>query len=173
MPDRMDYIGELMDFLEANSADPVTYGIVLFIYTIAATVFLPIPVEVALVLNPGTSVIYKALILGFGKAVGSIIVYYIGAGVGSGIQKYSESWGWFRVLVKWSNWMVERFQYVGLYVLLSIPGMLDTIPVYLFSVFNKEGVLELKYFALVNFLAGITRALAIIFLLEEFGIKLV
>ena len=170
----MDYIGELMDFLEANSADPVTYGIILFLYTIAATVFLPIPVEFALVLNPGTSIIYKALILGLGKTVGSIIVYYIGAGVGSGIQRYSESWRWFRVLVKWSNWLVEKFQYIGLYVLLSIPGMLDTIPVYLFSVFNEGGeVLQLRYFALVNFLAGITRSLAIIFLLEEFGIKLV
>ncbi len=51
--------------------------------------------------------------------------------------------------------------------------MVDTIPVYIFSVFNREGkVLELKYFALVNFLGGVTRAFFLYVLFEAFGIHL-
>jgi len=41
---------------------------------------------------------------------------------------------------------------------MSIPFMIDTIPLYIFSLLNKEGkLLSLRGFALTNLLAGFTR----------------
>ena len=109
---------------------------------------------------------------GAGKATGSVLVFYIGTRVEVTVRRW-QRWNWFSWLVEKSELLVEKAGYVGLYILLSIPGMVDTIPIYIFSVFNREGkVLELKYFALVNFLGGITRAFLLFVLLEFFGIHL-
>ena len=163
---------DLYHFLEQYSADPVAYAVLFYLYCIAATVILPIPVEIGLLLNPGTPFIIKALILGAGKATGSVLVFYIGTRVEVTVRRW-QRWNWFSWLVEKSELLVEKAGYVGLYILLSIPGMVDTIPIYIFSVFNREGkVLELKYFALVNFLGGITRAFLLFVLLEFFGIHL-
>jgi hypothetical protein len=60
-----------------------------------------------------------------------------------------------------------------MYVIMSIPGMVDTIPLYLFSILNEEGTLmRLRDFALANFLAGINRAFLIFAILELLGIRL-
>jgi len=49
----------------------------------------------------------------------------------------------------------------------------DTVPVYLLSIFNHEGKsLQLRYFALANFLAGFTRAMIVFAIFEIMGIKL-
>jgi ABC-type maltose transport system permease subunit len=51
--------------------------------------------------------------------------------------------------------------------------MSDTVPIYIFSVFNKEGKrFNMKYFMLVNFFAGVTRAVILYVLAELFGINL-
>jgi len=163
---------DFIDFLEQFSADPVAYAILFYIYCIAAAIILPIPVEIGLFLSPGTPFFIKALILGAGKATGSVLVFYIGGKVEETVRGW-QRWGWFSWLVDKSEWLVEKAGYVGLYILLSIPLMVDTIPVYLFSVFNREGeVFELKYFALVNFLGGITRAIIVYLVFELFGIHL-
>jgi len=50
-------------------------------------------------------------------------------------------------------------------VIMAIPGMVDTIPLYVFSILNKEGkLMTLRGFVVVNILAGITRA-ALIYLI--------
>lgn len=167
-----DLLQELMDFLYQNSADPVIYAIVFFIYGVLAAIILPIPVELGLIWNPGTPFFIKALILGAGKCVGSVLVFLIGARVEEKVRSWSR-WGWFSWLVHKSEWLVEKLGYFGLLIILSIPGMVDTIPVYIFSVFNREGkVLELKYFAIVNFAGGVIRAFMLYILLEVFGIYL-
>jgi hypothetical protein len=163
---------DLIDFLEQFSADPIAYAVLFYIYCVAAAIILPIPVEVGLILNPGTPFFIKAFILGAGKATGSVLVFYVGNRVEETVRSW-QRWGWFSWLVEKSEWLVEKAGYVGLYIILSIPGMVDTIPIYIFSVFNREGkVLEMKYFALVNFLGGVTRAFILLILLEVFGIHL-
>jgi hypothetical protein len=65
-------------------------------------------------------------------------------------------------------------RYFGLYIILSIPGMVDTIPPHIFSFFNREGqVLEVTNFALVNFLGGITRVFVLFALFYFGGVNLV
>jgi len=59
-----------------------------------------------------------------------------------------------------------------MYIIMSIPGMIDTVPLYVFSIVNKERTLiSLRDFALANFLAGINRAFIIFALLEILGIR--
>jgi membrane protein YqaA with SNARE-associated domain len=162
----------LMEFLKANTADPTVYLGILFLYSILTAIILPFPVELGLFLAPQVPFVLKALVLGLGKMVGSGLVFYIGLGVGDQIRKWSDRWAWFRWFVGACERIVARFHYVGLYFLLSIPLMSDTIPLYIFSVFNEKGVFKLRWFMLVNLLAGITRAGILLLLLELFGIDL-
>ncbi len=54
---------------------------------------------------------------------------------------------------------------LGLYVLLSIPLMSDTVPIYFYAIFNKEGqAISKRNFVVSNFLAGVNRV-AIVFIL--------
>jgi hypothetical protein len=68
----MDIVGGLTSFLEQVQGDPLVYSVVFFIYIIAATLFLPVPVELMLFLSPATPFLLKAILLGVGKAVGKI-----------------------------------------------------------------------------------------------------
>jgi hypothetical protein len=47
-------LDDLMLFLQGLSNDPVVYSTVFFIYAIAATTFLPIPMEFGLFYSPET-----------------------------------------------------------------------------------------------------------------------
>jgi len=169
----MGFIEDIWSSLEQLQGDPIIYGTVFFIYAIAATIILPIPVELGLFLSPETPFVVKALILAAGKGIGSILVFYIGMNVEGPIRKLCDRWRWYCKFVYACQRFVEKFSYLGLYVILSVPLMVDTIPVYLFSIFNKEGkTLNMRYFALVNFLAGLTRAAVVYFFFEFFGIQL-
>ena len=162
----------LVDFVEQVQHDPAIYSLLFFIYTIAATIILPIPVELMLFLSPGTSIVIKALVLGLGKAVGSILVFYIGVNVEGPILKLADKWKFFRKLVAACQLLVTKFGYFGLYIIMSIPLMVDTVPVYLFSIFNKEGTMDVRYFAIVNLAAGITRAAIVYAVFYALGTKL-
>ena len=69
-----------------------------------------------------------------------------------------------------SESFVAKYNYYALYVILSIPLMLDTVPIYIFSLANKNGkALEVKWFAVTNFFAGVTRATILWVLFETLG----
>ncbi len=166
------FFNGMMSFLVQTSSDPILYSFVLFIYAILAAVILPIPVEVGLLLSPNTPFLWLAFVLGLGKMVGSILVFYFGLGVGDKIKIWSGRWNWFRWLVTKSEWIVDKLHYVGLYLILSLPLMSDTIPLYIFSMLNENGIFKVKWFALVNLCAGFTRATVLFALLSLFGINL-
>jgi hypothetical protein len=158
----MDLIQGLWDFLNSVQNDVFVYSAFLFLYSIAAAIILPIPVEAALFISPATPFILKALLLGAGKAVGSVAIFYIGFELEGPVRRWSERFKFFKRFVDFCEWFVAKLGYLGLFILLSIPLMSDTVVLYVFSLFNKEGrVLQLKWFALVNLLAGITRAMAV------------
>lgn len=142
--------------------DIFVYSAFLFLYSIAAAIILPIPVEAALFISPATPFILKALLLGAGKAVGSVAIFYIGFELEGPVRRWSDRFKFFKRFVDFCEWFVAKLGYVGLFILLSIPLMSDTVVLYVFSLFNKEGrVLQMKWFALVNLLAGITRAMIV------------
>jgi hypothetical protein len=178
-------LDQLMDYLQANQTDPVTYLVVFFLFSVAAAVFLPIPIEIGLVWNPGMFFPIKALDLGLGKAVGAVAVFFIPSKIGAlarrlGIRHRVPSatpappkWGWLRWMTDRSEGFTRKYGVLAMYVIMSIPGMIDTIPLYIFSIINKERTLiPLRDFVLANFLAGINRAFIIYALLEILGIRL-
>lgn len=163
----------MMRFLAQTAADPLAYSVVLFFYAIMAAVFLPVPVEVGLLLSPHTPVILLAVILGLGKMVGSVLVFYLGLGIGSKVEGWSVRWPGFGWLVTKSEWLVKKLHYLGLYLILSVPLMTDTVPLYIFSILNKQGVFTVHMFAFANLCAGITRASISLILLSFFGVDLI
>jgi len=168
----MGFLEDLMAFLEQNQADPVVYLLILFVFSVLVAVVLPIPIEIALIWNPSVPYVLKAAVLGAGKGVGSLAVFALGLKVEPVVRKWSK-YRTFKVILDKCEAFVARYGYVALYVILSIPLMTDTIPIYLFSIFNKEGTaMEWRLFGLVNFFAGITRAAILWLLFAAFGINL-
>jgi membrane protein YqaA with SNARE-associated domain len=164
---------ELIGFLNTHSGDPATYLLTLFLFSIGAAIILPIPIETALVLAPeNMPFIIPALVLGLGKGVGAIVVFFIGAKVEQAVLQFGR-WGWFKWLLDKSEGFVRRYGYFALFAILAIPFMLDTVPLYIFSVLNKEGkLMRLRWFVFVNILAGTTRASIILIAFRHFGLTL-
>jgi hypothetical protein len=184
-------LDQLLDFLNANQTDPLTYLLLFFLFSVAAAVFLPIPIEIGLIWNPGMFFPLKAIDLGLGKSVGAAAVFYIPTGVRrlvhhirSGQPDFPEPepsastplairWGWLRWLAEKSEKFTRRYGVIALYTIMSIPGMIDTVPLYVFSIINKDrSLIRLREFVLANFLAGINRAFIIYALLEVLGVNL-
>ncbi len=67
---------------------------------------------------------------------------------------------------------VARTQYLGLFLIMSIPGMIDTVPLYLFALFNRRHVMRFRFFALTIFIAGIVRATLFYLILLLFGVAI-
>ena len=71
-----------------ESAGELGYLVGLFLYSIAAAVALPLPVEILLPLYPQIDSSVKAVVLGLGKAVGAIFVFYVGHKVNPIIERW-------------------------------------------------------------------------------------
>jgi membrane protein YqaA with SNARE-associated domain len=156
---------------------------VLFLYSILIAVVLPIPVELVLI-NPAFSdpafFAAAALTIGAGKAVGAFLIFHLGVNLEGGIRRWSERLRFFALLVRFCEWLVRKTNYVGLYLLLSIPFMTDTAILYIYALFNppadpqKAGAggerhaLRLAPFILTNFLGGVTRVALFLFVFLQF-----
>jgi hypothetical protein len=87
------------------------------------------------------------------------------------INTLTRKWGFFRMVVNFSKWLVDKLGYFGLYLILSVPIMVDTVPVYLFSIFRKDRCdRDMRLFALTNLVAGITRAAIVYLAVTELGL---
>ncbi len=149
-----------------------------FAFSILVALILPIPIEVVLIVpiaNAQWGYLGSiVLAMAAGKTVGAWLVFYLGVHVEDNIRRWSSRYRIADRFVKWCEKFVRKTNYVGLYVLLSIPLMSDTIPIYLYSLFNEEGkALDQKAFLLANFLAAWTRAGILTFLIVAFDIFLV
>ncbi|MCJ7561887.1 MAG: hypothetical protein MUO84_02615 [Thermoplasmata archaeon] len=167
----MGFWDSLIDWLNQYQADPATYLFLFFLFCVAAAIILPIPVEILLVV-PGVPFVYKAIVMGLGKGLGAFAVFQIGGEIEQVVRRFSK-WRWFKWLLDKSEIFVRRYGYGAMYVIMSVPGMVDTIPLYIFSILNKEGeLMTRKGFVIVNVLAGVTRAVLIYTLFHAFDIEL-
>jgi len=161
---------DLTDFIEGlKNADPGTYLASLFFFSFIAAVFLPVPVETIVAFAPsGVPIAVVAVVSGLGKGLGAMTVFYLGTAIEKTILNYTK-WGWFRWILNKSEVFVRRFGYPAIYFIMSIPLMTDSVPLYLFSVLNKEGkLLNVWWFTLVNIAAGATRATIVLLLLRSY-----
>jgi membrane protein DedA with SNARE-associated domain len=164
---------DLMQILFDAQNNPFMYSTIFFIYCMAAAVFLPLPVELGLFVG-GVHPVIKILILGAGKASGAYFVFFIGLKVDQSVKKMSTRFKRYGKFVEKMEKFVGKYGYYSLYIILSIPLMVDTVPLYLFSIYNEdEDGMNQKGFVIVNFLAGCTRAIILFAILFAFDEKLV
>src|SRR5207247_11408522 len=99
-----------------------------------------------------------------GEAAGLGLLFSPVRRVEAGLRSWSQRYRSIGRLVAGCERFVRKTNYVGVYVLLSIPVMSDTIPIYLYALFNEEGkALNRTAFLVANFLAAWTRAGFVVF----------
>ncbi len=145
--------------LGLDSAGALGYLAGLFVYSIAAAIILPIPVEALLPFYPEIHPAIKAIVLGLGKAVGAIAVFYVGNKVNPFIERWMGRHPWGAKILKAMETFVRQTGWIGLTVLLAIPFMSDTAVNYFYSLLNEEGHAIGRWrFVLSNLIGGIARA---------------
>jgi hypothetical protein len=170
----MGVIEDLAGFLQAVQDNPFVFLPLTFLYAVAVAVILPFPIELVLLL-PLARQQYGylgvlALVLASGKTVGAWLIFVLGLNLEGKIRGWSERWRVAALLVRKAEAFVRKTKYVGLYLLLSVPLMSDTIPLYVYSLFNEEGrALRRDMYLAANFLAALNRTalLVVIFLLTD------
>lgn len=157
----------LMAFqLGLESAGELGYLVGLFLYAIAAAVALPLPVEILLPLYPRIDVSVKAVVLGLGKAVGAIFVFYVGHKVNPLIERWMGRHPFGARILKILETFVGKTGWIGLVVLLAIPFMSDTAVNYFYSLLNEEGKAVGRWpFIIANLIGGIVRTYLFLWLL--------
>lgn len=173
----------LVDLLLGMMSDPLLYSIIFLVYVILAVIILPIPVEIGL-FNPFIHPLILITILAFGKGIGALLVFLIGLK----IRTYFE-----RILIKRYDSefickitdkitsvlepFIIRYGYMGLYLVMSIPLMMDSCILYLFSLLNIERnekrVFTKGKFVSINMLAGATRGSIVLGVMFLCGVKLI
>lgn len=155
--------------------DPAVFLPLLFLYSVAVALVLPVPVEIALLpflSNPGMYGV-AVLVIGSGKATGSWLIFLFGMHIEEGMQRLTNRFRFVRWFVRLCTRFVARTSYLGLFALLSTPFMSDTIPIYAYSVFNNHGeFLHLRYFVFTNFIAGVDRGIILFLVFAALGINL-
>ena len=142
-----------------DSAGDVGYLFGLFLYSLAAAVILPIPVEALLPFYTGIDTSVKAVVLGLGKAVGAIVVFHVGYKVNPLIERWMMRHASVARGLKALEGFVRRTGWIGLTILLAIPFMSDTAVNYFYSLLNEEGhAIGRRYFVLANFVGGVARS---------------
>jgi membrane protein YqaA with SNARE-associated domain len=167
----VDLIAVLNDLI----GNPYLFFPLLFLYSILVAIILPIPIEIALIwpLLEGDFVLFAGAILtmAIGKTVGSWAIFFLGIKVEDNIRKWSEKYRFWRKFVELMIRFVRRTRHYGLLILLSIPLMTDTVPIYIYSLFNEEGeIMQRSIFLGINFVAALIRGALIALIFIAFGI---
>jgi membrane protein DedA with SNARE-associated domain len=167
---------DLIDVLLGTMQDPLAYSIIFFIYVILTVLILPIPVEIGL-FNPFINHGLLIFILALGKGAGSLLVYEIGTRIRGALRRKPIGSPLTKKIVVWCDRFVRKYGYYGLFIIMSIPLMVDSVTVYLFSLLNPkvDGKAAMKrwWFVLINIAAGAVRGTIILLVAYFFGFRLV
>lgn len=164
-----DLLGEVLSFLLNAYSTPWIFLPLVVLYSIAIAVVLPLPVELILlppIVNGDWGYIrWTAIAVATGKTIGAALLFLLGISVEARIRHYAERYR----IADWFVRLIERFvgrtRSLGLYIILSIPLAPDTVPLYLYSLFNPEGrALHRNLFLAANFLAALNRVALVVFL---------
>jgi len=166
----------LIDILFSIGNDPLQYSLLFFTYAVLAAVILPIPVEIGL-FNFAIHPVILVTVLALGKGVGSYFVFEIGVTARGKIKGWSEKTKISSKIVKYSEDFVKKYGYIGLFIILSTPLMIDSVSLYLFSLLNadKDGgkAMEMRWFVVINIVAGAVRGIITLAVFYYVGVKLV
>ncbi len=157
------------EIIEGFLGNPVVFFLFTFVMSILIAIVLPIPIEIFLLIpfaEGSTTLLTIALAaVALGKAVGAWLVFLLGVRVEPAITRWSARAKWIAKTVAALEKFVRKTGALGLYILLSIPLMSDTLVLYFYALFNEEGkAIDQRQFILSNFLAGVNRV-AVVFIL--------
>ncbi len=145
------------------------YLFTLFLYVVAATVVLPTPLEALLLASPEIHPAIKAIVVGVGKAVGAVVIFYVGNRVNRYIERWIGRHPLGKRVISPLEVFVRKTGWVGLTVLLAIPFMFDTVVDYFYSLLNEEGrAIGRGKFVIANLIGGVVRTLLFLGLLPLF-----
>ena len=172
-----DPLQQALDFLLGLYNEPFVFLPIAFLFAIAVAVVLPVPIEFALL---GALIDQRwgylsaiALALAAGKTVGAWLIFILGLNLEGKIRVWSERWRFAALVVRKAEAFVRKTKYTGIYILLSIPLMPDTIPLYIYSLFNEEGqALRRDMFLVANFLAALNRTAILVVIFFVTGLFL-
>ncbi|HMA83297.1 MAG TPA: hypothetical protein VKP59_03620 [Candidatus Thermoplasmatota archaeon] len=168
---------DLIEILTQSYQNPIIYSFLFFIYTILAAVILPIPVEIGL-FNPNVHPVLLISILAIGKGVGAGIVFIIGAKIRSLLKTMNSSGPVTKKILTYCEAFVIKYGNIGLFIIMSIPLMIDSVSLYLFSLLNPKEesgkyALAQQRFIIINIGAGIVRGSIIMIVFWLFQVRLV
>lgn len=168
---------DLIDILLNAIGNPIAYSIIFLIYVILAAIILPIPVEIGL-FNPYINPIWLIIILGIGKGIGAFIVFNISKTIRKKIKKSTigENWKITKKVILKSEIFVKKYGHYGLFIIMSIPLMVDSITLYLFSLLNpteEKTSLTSAKFVIINSSAGAVRGIIVLLIFYYVGVKLI
>jgi hypothetical protein len=107
----------------------------------ATTVGLPGSyVAALLLLHDLPSQVAGALGAAGGMAAGALVAHTIGGKVRSKLESWEQRGRWTRAFLRWTEKAEQRWGYVALGVFLAIPGLPDSVPVYVFSLGKLQPV---------------------------------
>ena len=167
---------DLIDILLGITGDPVLYSLLFLVYVILAVIILPIPVEIGL-FNPLVNPLL-IMILAIGKGLGSLIVFEIGLKVRQLFEKWTSGTPFTKKILLYCERFVKKYGYVGLFIIMSTPLMIDSLSLYLFSLLNSkktsgDRAMRRGYFVLINVIAGAVRGSIILLVAYGLGYRLV
>jgi len=170
---------DLMQVLLDAMGNPLSYSVIFFIYVVLAAVILPIPVELGL-FNPELPQplrwILPIAILAAGKGVGAYIVFNIGYRARRKLKALSMGGRLTTRIVGAAERFVRRYGRIGLFVIMSIPLMIDSVSLYLFSLLNpyeqEDAALAERNFVAINVAAGAVRGIIIMAVAYYVGVRL-
>jgi uncharacterized membrane protein YdjX (TVP38/TMEM64 family) len=152
--------------LETPGAVGYLFG--LFLYSLAAAVILPIPVELLLTAAEEVATSVKAVVLALGKAVGAVFVFFVGTKVNPWLERWMGRLPWAARILKVMEGFVRKTRWVGLMILLAIPLMPDTAVNYFYSLMNEEGhAIGRRSFVVANFVGGVVRTYLYLFIFQS------
>lgn len=153
-----------------GSSDPLLFGVFFFLYVLLNTLALPLPVEAGL-FNPAFHPLFLIGILALGRGVGAFFIFEIGGFIRNKTSSWAVEALHIRKLITFLEGFIQRYGYYALFVLMSIPLMLDSVVLYLFSLLNKRKdskvALSRRWFIIITLAASILRG-TIILLIAEF-----
>jgi hypothetical protein len=168
----MDFFGFIVD----SSSNPFLFGLFFFLYVIINTLALPLPVELGL-FNPYIHPLLLIGILALGRGAGAFFIFEIGGF----IRKKASAWTLnvyrLRRVIDGLERFIQRYGYYALFLLMSIPLMLDSVVLYLFSFLNKKknarAALTRRWFIGITMAASILRGIIILLIAEVVKIILI
>ena len=167
---------DITDLFFNTIQNPLCYSVIFLIYVILTVIILPIPVEIGL-FNPFVNPCILVIVLAIGKGIGALIVFELGSWFRRKLKRYHINSRIIKKVIAMLEGFVKRYGYVGLFIIMSIPLMVDSLSLYFFSLLNPDvnnsKRLSRNRFVFVNIIAGGFRGVLILLIAFIVCVRLV